>query len=160
MKTKLLALATTGLLVVCMQAAYADSANYVASTARDFAMNPNLDIKAAQHYLAQNPLGLGHSYAQNYGVQLKTSAECLEEVAQLGIDANTFTQNALAHQYKTIAVVDGNIVMLVASGASLLTYTVLDQGNYCNIEKSTNDAYWAAYVFRMGMSAIDVAFKA
>ena len=47
---------------------------------------------------------------------------------------------ALAGYYKQI-VVNGNVVMLIAATAGKITYSILDNGNYCYIDKSIKDAY-------------------
>jgi hypothetical protein len=163
--TLLTATISVGLFLFSAQATYAnpaDSARVLEdkaiSYANRYANEPNPDIKIAAHDISQDAIMLGKSYSQSYGLRVISSAECLDEVTKLGVDSETFTQNALAGKYKTI-VVNGNIVMLIAASAGTLTYTVLDKGNYCNIEKSTNDAYWTAYIFRLALGGINITFS-
>lgn len=142
-----------------------DGANILKDKAISYAVQAskeaNFDMKAASQQLSQDAFSLGKIYSSGYALKLSdvTSEQCLEEVAQLGVDSQTFINKALAGQYKTIAVVNGNFVMLIAAGAGELTYTVIDKGGYCTIEKSIHDAYWAANIIRLGIDGINVAFS-
>jgi hypothetical protein len=131
------------------------------SYAIQYQKDTHFDLKAASRDLSQNAIDLGKIYGSGYQLKLTdiTSTQCVEEVANLGIDSETFVKKALAGQYKTIVNVNGNIVMLVAGGAGELTYTVIDRGGYCMVDKSVHDAYWAATVIRMSIDVINVTFS-
>jgi len=169
MKSYLLAaMITTGLLSISTTAMCANAQN-AADIIKDKAIsyaiyykkNPNFDIKTASSELSQNAIDLGKIYGGGYQLTLSdiTSEQCLTELAKLGIDSQTFVNKALAGQYKTIVDVNGNIVMLIAGGAGQLTYTVIDKGGYCTIDKSIHDAYWAANIIRLGIDGINVVFS-
>ena len=96
--------------------------------------------------------------ASNIEIINNIYTECLAEVATLGANSAAFAQNAQARLYKKI-IVDGNIVMFIASSAGMLTHAVLDKGNYCNIEKSVAGAYWSGYIFRLALGAMNMAFS-
>lgn len=147
----------------CIYANPADSARILEdkaiSYASRYANDSNFDIKIAARDISQDAIMLGKNYSLIFGLKVISSAECLEEVTKLGTDSEMFTQNALAGKYKTIVMVNGNLVMLSGASAGTLTYTVLDKGNYCNVEKSTSDAYWAAHILRLALGGINIAFS-
>lgn len=169
MKSHLLAaIISAGLLSISTTAMCANTqnaANILKDKAISYAMHyekdTNFDIKTASRELSQNAIDLGKIYSSSYQLKLNdiTSEQCLEEVANLGIDSQTFVNKALASQYKTIVVVNGNIVMLIAGGAGQLTYTVIDKGGYCTIDKSIHDSYWAANIIRLAIDGINITFS-
>ncbi len=160
MSAGLLSIATTA-----MGANSQNAANILKDKAISYAIqyqkDTHFDIKTASRELSQNAIDLGKIYSSGYQLNLTdiTSAQCLDELTNLGIDSQTFFKKAIAGEYKTIVNVNGNIVMLIASGAGELTYTVIDQGHYCMVEKSVHDAYWAANIIRMGIDIINVTFS-
>jgi len=142
-----------------------DGAKILQDKAISYAMHAKadaqFDVKAASRELSQNALELGKIYSGNYDVKLNdiTEEQCLNEVAQLGVDSESFLNKALAQQYKTIATVNGNQVMMIASGAGEITYIVIDKGGYCTVDKSRRDAYWAANIMRLGLDGLNVTFS-
>ncbi|OGT68749.1 MAG: hypothetical protein A3J38_07185 [Gammaproteobacteria bacterium RIFCSPHIGHO2_12_FULL_45_9] len=161
----LIAAISVGLALISAQTVYAspaDSARVLEdktmSYAKQYANEPSFDVTAAAHDISNDAIMLGNSYSQHYSARAISSAECLAEVATLGANSAAFAQNAQARLYKKI-IVDGNIVMFIASSAGMLTHAVLDKGNYCNIEKSVAGAYWSGYIFRLALGAMNMAFS-
>lgn len=156
------------LLTVCFFTQYAfanPASDFLKNKAKNYAIlyanNPKVDLKAASRELSENALKLGEMYENKYAMQFSpvTTQQCLEVVTNLGLDSNNFLNKAMLGQYKKIAIIDGNIVMMIAGGAGLLTYTVIDKGGYCHKEKSVHDAYWAANIILIGIDDIDMMFS-
>lgn len=127
--------------------------------ATEAAKDPHFDMQAASRVLSQDAMALGKVYGHGFAMLDVTSAQCLEEVALLGLQAQTFLNKALAGEYKTIVMVNGNLVMLAAAGAGSITYLAIDRGGYCHQEASIHDSYWAANIIRLGMDGVNLAFS-
>jgi len=142
-----------------------DGAKILQDKAISYAMlatkDTHFDIKAASQELSQNALDLGKMYSGKYELTLRdiTSSQCMDELSKLGIDSGQFLDKALAQQYKTVFTVNGNQVMMIAAGAGELTYTVIDQGGFCTIDKSIHDAYWSANIIRLSIDGLNVTFS-
>ena len=138
--------------------AFANNPQILKDKILSYAENPQ-DIQAAAQDVANEALTLGKQYSHYYKMTPITTSDCLQEVTILGTNANNYYQKALGHSYKILGVVDGNVVMMIASSAALITHKVLDQGSYCYIDKSYSDAYWAAYLLRIVIDNLHVAFS-
>lgn len=140
-------------------------ANIIKENAISYAMRSSqdagFDVKTASRQLYLDTKNLVEVYnGGGYNlVDDVTSAQCFAENAKLDIDSQTFIKKALGGQYKTISMVNGNLVMLIAGGAGELTFTVIDKGHFCSIDKSIHDSYWAANIIRMGIDGLDVTFS-
>ena len=123
------------------------------------AKNPNFDFKAASNKLSENAITLGRIYAQGVLESDITSAACVAEIAELGLESQNFLNKALAGGYKTYGVVNGNFVMLISASAGQIAYLAIDRGGYCLVDKSIHDSYWAGKVIRLGIDGLNVAFS-
>src|SRR5436190_14586613 len=103
MKTLSITIISAGLLTTSMIAMSASSQPAVEvfkdkaiSYAVQYEKNANFDLHAASRELSQNAQALGKIYGSGYQVTPNdiTSEQCLEEVAKLGLDSQTFVNKA------------------------------------------------------------------